>query len=253
LNETLLQQRESSLGGRSGQELGVPPNKTSVVLELSCARLAALVWAITLAILAIGFAREAYVYAYGIKTWLGPLKPFGLDSESSLGDWWGTIQFALGAMLLAVNARAEPDRRWRYQWAVLAAIFIYLSVDESVGLHERIVPLLDPLRLTGFLRYSWIIPYGIASIIIGLIYLPFLRALPANFGWRIYLAGALFVAAAAGVESIQGYCGTYSLRLCFISTRIFEEGGEMIALSLFLVTLFGLLRALQGAMTVELT
>jgi hypothetical protein len=39
-------------------------------------------------------------------------KAFALDSENSLGDWWGTIQFALAAMLLAVIAKAEPDRRW---------------------------------------------------------------------------------------------------------------------------------------------
>ena len=215
--------------------------------------MATLVWTITLAILAIGLARKVYVYANGPRTWLGPMRQLSLDSENALGDWWGTIQFALGALLLAINARAKPDRRWRYHWTALALIFVFLSVDENVGLHERLGPLLQPLQLTGLLRYSWIIPYSIACLVIGLIYLPFLRQLPPGFRWRIVLAGVIFVAAALGAESVQGYCRSYSLALCFAWSRVVEEGGEMIALSLFIVSLFDLLRARQSVLTVKLT
>lgn len=166
------------------------------------------------------------------RTWLGSTA-LGLDSETGLGDWWGTIQFAIGAVLLALNARAELELRWRFHWAALAA-------------------LLPPFDLNGFFRYSWIIPYGIASVVIGSLCLPFVRALPQGFRFPVILSGLLFLAAAMGVESIEGYCHTYGMRACRITSVIFEEGGEMIALTIFLVTLFGLLRARQRAVTFEL-
>jgi hypothetical protein len=111
---------------------------------------------------------------------------------------------------------------------------------------------LPPFDLNGFFRYSWIIPYGIASVVIGSLCLPFVRALPQGFRFPVILSGLLFLAAAMGVESIEGYCHTYGMRACRITSVIFEEGGEMIALTIFLVTLFGLLRARQRAVTFEL-
>jgi hypothetical protein len=160
-------------------------------------------WWCTLIVVVVGIAREAYIYALGPQTWLGNLKVIGLDLENSAGDWWGTLQFALGAILLALNAAAEPDRRWKLHWTALAALFVYFSLDESAALHERIIPMLAPFHFTGFLRYSWIIPYGLACVAIGLLYLPFVRALPQDFRFRVICAGLGFVAAAIGVESVE--------------------------------------------------
>jgi hypothetical protein len=244
VNETLLSRR---LAARAEP---APVQESRLVLRLDCRRIAILLWSVTFAIIAIGVGREAYIHGYDLsaKAW----NVLGLDSESGLGDWWGTIQFALAAVLLGLNAKAEPDPRWRFHWAALAALFVYFSIDESVALHERLINVLAPFHFTGFLRYSWIIPYGIACVIIGLLYLPFVRALPQGFRFRVILSGLLFLAAAIGVESIEGYCHTYAMRACRVTSIIFEEGGEMIALTIFLVTLFGLLRARQRAVTFKL-
>jgi hypothetical protein len=209
-------------------------------------------WWCTLIVVVVGIAREAYIYALGPQTWLGNLKVIGLDLENSAGDWWGTLQFALGAILLALNAAAEPDRRWKLHWTALAALFVYFSLDESAALHERIIPMLAPFHFTGFLRYSWIIPYGLACVAIGLLYLPFVRALPQDFRFRVICAGLGFVAAAIGVESVEGYCHTYSLTACRSASIVVEESGEMLALTLFLTTLFALLGARRPAVTFAL-
>lgn len=247
MNETLLSQR---LAARA--EPAAAPPGSGLVLGLPYRRMVILLWSITLAIIAIGVARESYIYALGVRTSLGSMDMLGLDGETGLGDWWGTIQFALGAVLLALNAKAEPDSRWRLHWTALAALFVYFSIDESVSLHERLINVLAPFHFTGFLRYSWIIPYGIACVVIGLIYLPFVRALPQGYRFRVILSGLLFLAAAIGVESIEGYCHTYALHACRMTSVVFEEGGEMIALTIFLVTLFGLLRARQSTVTFAL-
>jgi hypothetical protein len=91
---------------------------------------------------------------------------------------------------------------------VLAAIFIYLSIDESAGLHETLMTPLAQFHFTGLLRFSWIVPYGLGCIALGLIYIPFVFALPGRFRSLVIFAGALFLAAALGVESIGGYCVT---------------------------------------------
>jgi hypothetical protein len=214
VNETLLSQR---LVARA--EPALAPPATGLVLGLTHRRVAVVLWSIALTVIAIGGENLARFDRAG---------PRQRDRARRLV---GTIQFAIGAVLLALNARAEPELRWRFHWAALAA-------------------LLPPFDLNGFFRYSWIIPYGIASVVIGSLCLPFVRALPQGF--RLILSGLLFLAAAMGVESIEGYCHTYGMRACRITSVIFEEGGEMIALTIFLVTLFGLLRARQRAVTFEL-
>jgi hypothetical protein len=39
---------------------------------------------------------------------------------------------------------------------VLAAVFVFLSFDESVQVHERVMGYLQPR--TGFVMFAWIIP-----------------------------------------------------------------------------------------------
>ena len=45
--------------------------------------------------------------------------------------------------------------------AVLAVIFLYLSIDESAQIHELINPALtDSFNLGGVFYFSWVIPFG---------------------------------------------------------------------------------------------
>lgn len=64
---------------------------------------------------------------------------FDLDIEGNIPSWWSTVQLVLVGMLL-INFVGIQRRVGRgAMWAVIAATgFMFLSLDEMVGLHERV-------------------------------------------------------------------------------------------------------------------
>ena len=175
-----------------------------------------------------------------------------LDSENSLPEWWSTFQLLLAAGLVLLNGFAESNRRWKAHWFALAVIFVYLSMDESAGVHEYVMGLLVPYQLTDFLLMSWIIPYAIASLVVGLIYLPFVAALPPPTRWRVVFAGALLLTSAMGDEAIAGHCASVQNWTCYRLEVIAEESGEIIGITIFILALLALLGSRRHAVAVKL-
>ncbi|MFK5937894.1 MAG: hypothetical protein QM497_05785 [Sulfurimonas sp.] len=121
-------------------------------------------------------------------------------------------------------------------------IFLFLSIDEMISIHEnftRITKLL--VDTTGLLYYAWIIPYGIALIIFILTYSKFLLHLPKNIMLLFILSGSIFVLGAIGIEMFGGENvelmkgSNDSLHYAVLYT--IEETLEMLGIALFIYTL----------------
>ena len=78
----------------------------------------------------------------------------------------------LCAGLLAAVAAGEAVDRGR--WRMLAVGFVYISIDEAVGLHELLGELFDT---EGVLHFGWVIPAAAVVLGVGLAFLGFLRRL----------------------------------------------------------------------------
>lgn len=65
---------------------------------------------------------------------------FDATSEQGLGSWLAVTQTSLIALTLwGMAAAYRPAPRWRRAgWAVLAAFFSYLALDDGTRLHERV-------------------------------------------------------------------------------------------------------------------
>jgi hypothetical protein len=136
---------------------------------------------------------------------------FNLDSEGNIPTLYSFVTELLCAGLLAIiaTARKRQEKREYLYWAGLAIIFLFLALDDGAAIHENIIrPLRNALHTSGFLYFSWVIPYGILVITIGLIYLRFLFSLPVKTRNMIILAGLIFVGGAAGFEMIGGKWAT---------------------------------------------
>jgi hypothetical protein len=222
-------------------------------LALSRRGLVATLWAIPLIIFGLGLVQQAYVKAFGENTALGTLRPLSLYDENCLADWYGFLLMAFAAVLIAVTGYGETRARWKPYWYVLAAIFAYLSIDESVGLHEMFMTLMAPFHFTGALTYSWVVPYGAACIILGLIYLPFVVAQPEPLRRQLVLAGAFFLASALGLELVEGYCGSrYEFGRCYMASMMTEEFGEMLGLTILVTALIAYLRRRYRSISITL-
>lgn len=158
--------------------------------------------ALALAALVAGVLR----FRFGIEH--GPLNViplFDLDEERSIPTYFSAVLLALAAALLAVIGRLARARRERYawHWLGLAAIFVLLSIDESISLHERVMWTMQRLfQPTGFLYFGWVVPVGIAAAIVGIAYLRFLVRLPRRTRWLVMSSACVYLAGVLGVEML---------------------------------------------------
>jgi hypothetical protein len=169
---------------------------------------------------------------------------FDVNFEHNIPSYYSSILLlAAGMLLLAIASwtqhRREPDVRY---WAGLGALFVFLSMDEMIELHEMLT---DPLRyrldLPGFLRYAWVIPYGVLVLGVALVYLRFLWRLPPRTRWLFIASGIIFVSGAIGMEMVAGYIVTEvnhprAYMMAALAEHI-EEFLEMAGVSLFIFAL----------------
>ena len=168
---------------------------------------------------------------------------FDLDQEGNVPTFYASASLLFCGALLGVIAaakRKQPSRDFVY-WLFLSAIFVFLSVDESASLHERLItPIRDSLSTTGIFYYAWVIPYGCFVILMVAIYSRFVFGLPAKIRFLFLLSGAIFVGGAIGGEFIGGYWyESYGVdNLTYALITMFEESFEMVGIVMFI---YGLL------------
>lgn len=172
---------------------------------------------------------------------------FDLDFESNIPTWYSSMGLLCAAGILGVIARAKWHLRapFRWHWAVLAVVFVGLSIDEAVQMHELLRgPMHKRWELNGLLHFAWIIPGAIAVMVFALAYLRFLWHLPARTRHLFVSAAVIFVGAALGLEAMGGaqvqHAGYESVRYSIF--MVCEEGVEMLAVALFIYALLDYLR-----------
>jgi hypothetical protein len=183
-----------------------------------------------------------------------------LDTEWNIATWYATLLLLFSAILLGLIAvstrrRGEPFVR---HWRVLAFGFAYLCLDEAVGLHETINPLVrplvEPLTFGDRIQFPWVIPAAVVVAVVFVAYVPFLRHLPSPVARRFVLAGALYVGGAVGVETLCGViaadAGTVNLPYQLLAA--FEEVLEMSGVVVFIAALLRHLASKEREIEVRL-
>jgi hypothetical protein len=132
-------------------------------------------------------------------------------------------------------------------------VFVVLSVDEGVSLHEKLGSWLRGVLDTGeILYYVWVIPALAVTAVIALASVPLLVSVGRRIRIEMLVAGGVFVFAAAGLELIAGpeadaKSTDTALSVGFIAV---EELLEMLALALFVHALLGCLVGSRTVVTV---
>lgn len=171
-------------------------------------KLVKLLVGVTVAIAALNVAMGLAQLVEAPQSVVAVFAAVDVDLESSIPTWFSiTLMLTCaGALaLVAGRARRSAERGARH-WAGLAVIFVVLSIDEQVALHERaIVPVRELLGASGAFYQAWVIPALVLLIVLAVIYLPFLARLPAALRRRMLLAACLFVGGAVGLEMVGGW------------------------------------------------
>lgn len=168
--------------------------------------------------------------------------------EKNLPTFFSALILCFAALLLALIATLKGNAKDSFfiHWSVLSIIFLYLSVDEMVGIHEAfeefIKMFIDP---GGIIHFIWVIPGTIFILIFAISFFRFFQHLPSDTKKGFLIAAVIYVGAALGFEFVEGwYKDTYGIRDAnnFIKPVYqmmvtLEESLEMVGVVIFIYTL----------------
>jgi len=203
--------------------------------------------ALTVTLVGLHFAGWALRHTIGLEH--GRLtvyaRWFDLSAEQAVPAWVSSavlLLVALAASDMAVRARTAPGGargRWGY-WALLALVFTYLSLDETVGVHEELNEVSAHfVGREGILYYGWYVIALPIVAVFALVMARWLRTLPRRTSTRMVLAGVLYVGGAIGFELVGNAllsAGQPADGILLATEAAFEEGLELSGVSLFLTT-----------------
>ena len=187
-------------------------------------------------------------YGFGHNSVYGLVPLFDLDCERNAPTFFSTCLFLINAVLFlglwkATHVRSEPAKIWMF----LAGLFCFLAADEFCCLHERFVqPLRSALHASGLFYFPWVIPYGIAVLLLSIFVLPALRRIERGIRFWFVLSAATYLSGALGFEMIGGkYLDMTGNRedIIYEFFVVFEESLEMAGLILLVYALLSLIRS----------
>jgi hypothetical protein len=215
-----------------------------ITIRLAKIRLWFIIVTPTLALL--DFASEVADHLYGFSKRDTIIRMFNMVMECNIPNWYASaLLLACAGLLTAIALAAPPGKGgYRKHWAVLALLFVYISIDETVQLHELLNrPLRHAFDLGGVLYYAWVIlAMGIVAVL-AVAYLPFLLALSVRSRRRFVLAALLYVGGALGTEFYVDYWDSiYGTDPVYGMINIVQESMELSGLAVFFVVLLGYMR-----------
>jgi hypothetical protein len=182
---------------------------------------------------------------------------FSVGADGNIPTFYSAFALLFSSGLLAFTGYLirKAGRPMVLYWFGLSVIFLLMSADEMLELHERLIePLRGALETSGAFYYAWVIPYGIAVLAIGAIYLRFLLHLPRRTAIGFIVAGAVFVTGAIGFEMLGGMIfeqgGSRNAYYVFVQT--IEEMLEMVGIAMFIYAITDYIAGEFDSVTVSL-
>ena len=172
---------------------------------------------------------------------------FFLDGEGNVPAIFSTCLFLINAVIfLIVWKAASLAGDSQKIWLFLSIVFVFLALDESISIHERLIdPLRDALDATGIFYYTWIIPYGIGIVLLAIFAIPIFWRMQKRIRFWFGLSAAIYLFAAIGLEMISGkYLVMMNEQkdIVWILMITLEESLEMVGLIILVYALLLLLR-----------
>jgi hypothetical protein len=197
---------------------------------------------IVLGLVLAHIACQSVRLATGDSYLMGLVPLFNVGTERNLPTFYSSFAMLFSAGLLGLIAFAVRGgaRSTMFYWMGLAAVFVLLSLDEMLVLHEKLIePVRAALDTSGVFHYAWVIPYGIFVLLFAALYVRFLARLPRRTATLFVVAGGMFVAGAVGVEMIGGHWFVTHGRenVMYVVLQTLEETLEMTGIVVFIYAL----------------
>jgi len=167
---------------------------------------------------------------------------FNIRTEGNIPAYYSSITILFASFLLGFISLFRKANGLSYSlWLILSIIFFYLSIDESVQIHEKVGDLFENnFNFTGYLSWAWVVPYGILVMIFSVVYyFKFLPQLPKKIYWLFIISGSIYVTGALGFEMLaaKNYNSPLFSEILNAIYYSIEEFLEMLGIALFIYSL----------------
>ena len=204
----------------------------------------------------------ALTFVSGVAQFIGALLGAGrypllsllfVGQDASVPSWFSAVLLLACSLLLGVIAHARTTAAGAYllHWWGLSAIFLYLSIDEAISIHEKLSPLggemLRVVGAGGFVQRAWVVPAAIVLAVLTFLYARFFFRLPPRVRLLFLVALGLFFGNAVGLEVLNDvyvYLNGGVRDLSVVENMIrtialphVEEFGEMVGVIILLYAL----------------
>lgn len=208
---------------------------------------------VIIALLGLAHMLAMPVHVHGMKAsegvYVRVARFFMLQSERSIPTWYSIALITFNIVLLSVNATVCRQTRSGpvLPWVALVGLFVFLSIDEMLSLHERIGSAIGTRFHiggdgAGFLTFPWVIAGVIFTVAVGVSFIGFLRSLPPRTARLFLLAGGIYVGGALVMEIVEaGTVSEAGMGALYYIEVLIEETMEMAGQALFAFALLDLL------------
>ena len=209
----------------------IDPKKVAVILGFIV---------ITFTFVNIAIQTAKFVYSHPFIYGLAPF--FDLDKEANMPTYFSSILLLFSAFLLGIIAALikKENKPYAYHWALLSIVFVYLSIDEAVCIHELwIQPMQTIFAAKGVFHFAWIIPGSAAILVLAALFCKFLFHLLPKSRLLFMIAAMFYLGGALGCEMIGGwFVSQFSMEtFAYNMIATIEETFEMIGIVIFIYAL----------------
>ncbi|MEG4058323.1 hypothetical protein QUA57_22865 [Microcoleus sp. Pol7_B2] len=178
---------------------------------------------------------------------------FNVDGEVNVPAIYSSLALLFSSVLLGAIAHVKnlDSDRYKNHWKILSFIFLALSVDELGQLHEHLIGLRGVLNATGFLYFTWIVPFAVLVAIFLLSYSKFVFHLPVSTKKLFFAACALYIGGAMGMEMPGGYIASTmgQENVAYVIVTTLEEFLEMLGIVVFIHALISYIKTYVGGVS----
>ncbi len=161
---------------------------------------------------------------------------FHFNVERNIPTYFSSILLFLSSQtffFINLLVPAQTSSYIKYYWLQMSLIFLLLSMDEIIQLHERMTYLTvnyTSIEVDGFLWSGWIVPMFVLLVILGLYSIKFLMYVPKYLSKGYIISGSMYVIGAIGMQMIGGKIFSITnneQELYYYIAITFEESLEM--------------------------
>jgi hypothetical protein len=200
------------------------------------------------------FAHAAGIFSkfvFGKYYIFGLVPLFDFDMEKNVPTLFSVCLLMLNAALFAVVWDGGRERKENNRtWLLLCAVFSFLAIDELSSVHEHLsVAISQRYEATGIFHFVWVVPYGVAVLVVGFAVLPTIWRLSKQIRSWFFLSGAVYVGGALGLEMAGGKYFEISkktLDLPYVLITTVEESMEIAGLVILAYALLKLIEREYG-------